>query len=367
MRLFDPLLRARVIFVTAMMLIAALLAACDVEEDGPSLVITPTPASQETVATTGDEAVDDATEEVSEEEPSELSGTFGIGDVIEARGLWMTVNSMTFIEADEVEFLGPDPGNRFVIIDVTFENQSDSPKSISSMLQTELRDGSGQRYTTDIMAITASGGSSLDGEIAPGDRLRGQAGFQVPVDTTDLVFYFDAAVFGLGQQVRVILDPDAPASEPPVPSTAGQPSDPAEGADGLDGIFSIGDTIEARGLWMVVNSVEFIEEDEVEFFGPDPGNRFVIVDVTFENQSDSPKNISSLLQTELRDSSGQRYTTDIMAVTAAGGSTLDGEIAPGDRLRGQAGFQVPVDATGLTFYFDAAVFGLGQQVRVALD
>lgn len=346
------------------LLLAVVLVACDVEEDGPALVNTPTPAQQESTATeSAGEPVDDAAEEepeVAEDASPALDGMFAVGDVIEARGMWMSVNGFNFIEADEVEFLGPDPGNRFVIVDVTFENRSDSPKNISSLLQTELRDATGQRYTTDIMAITASGGSTLDGEVAPGDRLRGQAGFQVPVDATGLVFYYDAAVFGLGQQVRVQLGDEPQTADVPQQEPA------AESAD-TDGVFAVGDVIEARGLWMMVDGVEFIEEDEVEFLGPEPGNRFVIVDVTFENQSDSPKHISSLLQTELRDSSGQRYTTSVTAITAASGSTLDGEIAPGDRLRGQAGFEVPVDATGLTFYFDAAVFGLGQQVRVALD
>jgi hypothetical protein len=45
---------------------------------------------------------------------------------------------------------------------------------------------------------------------------------------------------------------------------------------------------------------------------------------------------------------------------------VDGEITPGEKLRGQVGFQIPEDAQGLTFVFDADVFGHGK-VFVALQ
>jgi hypothetical protein len=208
----------RLTFMIALLLLAGILVACEGEGDGPTRVNTEVPVQQEQVAVTATEqqeqAGESATEAVeqqaeeptAEEEVSALDEQFTVGDVIEARGMWMIVNEVRFIEADEVEFFGPDAGNRFVIVDVTFENRSGSSKHLSSLLQTELRDDSGQRYTTDIMAVMAAGGSTLDGEVAAGDRLRGQAGFQVPVDATGLVFYYDAAIFGMGQQVRVALD-----------------------------------------------------------------------------------------------------------------------------------------------------------------
>jgi hypothetical protein len=49
-----------------------------------------------------------------------------------------------------------------------------------------------------------------------------------------------------------------------------------------------------------------------------------------------------------------------MASVASGNSSPDGEIAPGETVRGQIGFQVPATATGLTFVFDADVWGTGK-------
>ena len=41
-------------------------------------------------------------------------------------------------------------------------------------------------------------------------------------------------------------------------------------------------------------------------------------------------------------------------------TTPEGELAPGGTLRGQVGFQVPADATGLVFVFDGDFFGAGK-------
>jgi len=98
----------------------------------------------------------------------------------------------------------------------------------------------------------------------------------------------------------------------------------------------------------------------------DPGNMFVAVDLTLENRGAEAKAVSSLIQMYLKDSSGQKYDLDLAASVASGGATPDGEIAPGEKIRGQVGFQVPQDAKGLVFIFDADVFGHGKAF-VALE
>ena len=62
----------------------------------------------------------------------------------------------------------------------------------------------------------------------------------------------------------------------------------------------------------------------------------------------------------LRDSTGQKYDVDLMANVASGGSSPDGELVAGEKLRGQVGYQIPDDVTGLMFVFDADVFGAGK-------
>ena len=62
----------------------------------------------------------------------------------------------------------------------------------------------------------------------------------------------------------------------------------------------------------------------------------------------------------LKDDTGQKYQMDLMASTAAKKDSPDGELSPGERIRGTVGFQVPQDAKGLQFVFDASVFSFGK-------
>jgi len=66
----------------------------------------------------------------------------------------------------------------------------------------------------------------------------------------------------------------------------------------------------------------------------------------------------------LLDADGTKYEIDILAATLAE-QTPDGTIAAGGKLEGGVGFQVPTEASGLTFVF-APLFG-GDPVGVALE
>ena len=141
-------------------------------------------------------------EPVSVEAPAEIEGetaqtAFEIGDIIEIGDLGLVVNEITFPAGDD--FTQPDEGKNFIVVDLSVTNNTDSSQSISSLLQMELKDATGQSYDVDLMASVAAGGASPDGELAPGETLRGQVGFQVPVDAQGLVFVFDGDVFGSGK------------------------------------------------------------------------------------------------------------------------------------------------------------------------
>lgn len=71
--------------------------------------------------------------------------------------------------------------------------------------------------------------------------------------------------------------------------------------------------------------------------------------------------MSSLVQMELKDGTGQTYAVDIGAITAAKGKTPDGAIVAGDKLRGQVGYQVPDGVTGLQWIYKSFL-GSGRAV-----
>lgn len=82
---------------------------------------------------------------------------------------------------------------------MSITNNTNESQAISSLLQMNLKDRTGQLYSVDLVSQVASGGTSPDGELAPGETLRGQISYQVPVDAQGLVFVFDGDVFGSGK------------------------------------------------------------------------------------------------------------------------------------------------------------------------
>lgn len=119
--------------------------------------------------------------------------------------------------------------------------------------------------------------------------------------------------------------------------------------------YNIGDTVEAGDYIFTVNSVR--EDKGGDFLKPDEGNIYYIIDATVENKGDKSINVSSLLMFTLIDEEG--YTYDITFGPDTKGQ-LDGEIAPGRKLRGELAFEIPADATGLELEIDPSLFGDGK-------
>lgn len=122
--------------------------------------------------------------------------TFKIGDVISIRDYVFTVNSTRTSNGDD--FMKPDDGNIWYIIDATVENKSDEPVSISSLLMFTLSDSEGYSYD---QAFGADTKGSLDGELAPGRKMRGEIAYEVPESASGFELIFDADVWGSGQAI----------------------------------------------------------------------------------------------------------------------------------------------------------------------
>jgi len=149
------------------------------------------------------------------------------------------------------------------------------------------------------------------------------------------------------------VEPTVAPTEAIAPTEAPAPTDvPPTEAPAAASVLEVGQTGELDGLKVTLNEVKVVEG--TDFFKPDDGQQFVVVDVTFENTGTQDENISSMLQMEMRDDSGQAYGVDLGAMSAGGGKSPEGAIPPGDKLRGQVGYAVPVDAAGLRWLFKNA-------------
>lgn len=275
---------------------------------------------------------------------------YKVGDVVAIGDNVLVVLGWENVTA--TDFSAPEAGKKFVAVELLIVNKSQSAMSISTLLQMSMKDNTGQKYDVDFMASTAVGGGSIDGELAAGEKLRGKVGFQIPETAQGLQFVFDASVFGTGK-VFVDLGAEPVKVEPPA-ELAGETAQQT---------YNVGDLIAMGTTNVTVNEVLYPAGDD--FNKPNAGFKFLVVDLTIENLSATAISVSSLLQMSVKDSSSQKYDVDLMASVASGGSSPEGEIAPGEKLRGQVGFQVPENATGLVFVFDANVWGSGK-VFIAL-
>ncbi len=129
-------------------------------------------------------------------------------------------------------------------------------------------------------------------------------------------------------------------------------------------IFLIGDLVEISGL--VIQVLEVSYPAGTEIVKPKEGFKFASVDVQIENKSDRVQEITSIAQMYLKDSTGQKYTFHLGAQSVINSGLPDDELQPGERIRGQIGFQVPINVEGLIFVFDAEIFGFGK-VFISLE
>jgi len=118
--------------------------------------------------------------------PSPAPTSYRVGEIAHAGSLALVVLGWDSPPGDR--YNKPDEGQIFVAVDVLFVNQGNASTSVSSLLQTNLRDSEEQEYRYDPVASIAAGVSNPDGEIDPGEQVRGTIGFQVPQDAGELVF-----------------------------------------------------------------------------------------------------------------------------------------------------------------------------------
>lgn len=121
---------------------------------------------------------------------------FTVGDAVEL-GDW-EVKVHAFVDPVEVtnEFSQPDEGLRRVKVDAEVTNNSDEPATVSSLMCFELKDGENKTYDQTIFGDSEVG--SIDGEIAPGDAIRGEVEYDVPAAATGFVLNFSCDLFSSG-------------------------------------------------------------------------------------------------------------------------------------------------------------------------
>jgi flagellar basal body-associated protein FliL len=129
------------------------------------------------------------------------------------------------------------------------------------------------------------------------------------------------------QSTRAANQPTSPPTSQPAANVVGKP-------------------VVVDSTWTVtVNSVKTSQGDQ--FSTPKSGNVYMIVDVTIKNTSSTTRPVSSLIQFNFKDSTGQQYTEAITDFT----KPPDGPLTAGGILRGQLAYEVPSSQHAFTLQF----------------
>lgn len=92
------------------------------------------------------------------------------------------------------------------------------------------------------------------------------------------------------------------------------------------------------------------------------GMRFYVVQLSVENRGDVRFVVDPGSQMQLRDGAGRTYEISPAALTITESEPPDLELEAGNVVSGQVAFEIPEDAFGLEFVFDATAEGLGTAV-----
>lgn len=117
--------------------------------------------------------------------------------------------------------------------------------------------------------------------------------------------------------------------------------------------LSIGDSYSKDGLIITLNEVRKEKGGE---FDEAKNGEFLVFNVSVLNNTNAEFNISSLLNFELKDSDGYPYSPTLLLEGTK--SSVDGEVSPGDTLRGEIAYDAP-DSKLYEFHY-SEVFAKGK-------
>lgn len=112
------------------------------------------------------------------------NSVFTVGDSTEYRDIKVSLINIT--ESNGIEYIKPDDGKVYVIAEFEFSNNSDTDLTLSSLMCFNAYQD-GYTINSNLSALMVDDKyNSLDGTIAPGKKLRGYIGYEVPEDYSKL-------------------------------------------------------------------------------------------------------------------------------------------------------------------------------------
>lgn len=110
---------------------------------------------------------------------------------------------MSYEESQGDQYFKPSEGNIFVMAEFEVDNNSDSEIVVSSALSFDAyADGYSLSYSVN--ALMANKKTQLDGTVAPGKKIKGVIGYEVPVEWKEIEIHFTENVWSSNKMEFVI-------------------------------------------------------------------------------------------------------------------------------------------------------------------
>jgi len=188
--------KKRFIFpLLAVLLIIIIVATTGDDDDAASPTAVEPAAETAEVEEAAGSSADAETSEGQSDDAAVAEG-YAIGDTIAMGDMEHTFHGARFPEGNE--FLGPDEGTRWLLVDVEVTNNSDESEAISSMIMWSLVDSDNR---TNDQTITTDEQGSVDGELGAGRSMRGEIAYEVSADESEWELIFEPHLFGFGQGI----------------------------------------------------------------------------------------------------------------------------------------------------------------------
>lgn len=256
-----------------------------------------------------------------------------VGEVVRGDATAAVVRGVA--RQDEYALYAAEDGATFLVVDLAVKNESDEFVEFSAIRRVQVTDG-----VDEFPPGTATPrGPRLGGLLAPGGVLRGDVVVQVPADRDSLYLQLDLGTF------------DGFYDDPPTVDLGARADTVADLEPDLDGpTHDPGATVSHGGTAVTVHGTRRARtyaDSEAE-----DGRTFVVVDVEIANDADAE--LSALVDDSVRveRSDGAAYDPDAVV------GTVDFDdvdfllsLDPGERVRGEFGFQVPADVDALSFSY----------------
>ena len=138
--------------------------------------------------------------------------------------------------------------------------------------------------------------------------------------------------------------PQSSANEPapaeaPEPTEQGQNDEASRSPTEQD--LGVGDSVEVEGVEATLNEVRVLPTTDLDRPVQNPDNRFLAADLTFENVSEGPVSVSSLLEFVLKNAEGYSASQTVHTQQR---ELAEGEIAPGEKASGEIVYEVPPES-----------------------